>query len=284
MSYDVLKKVINTRKSSQINALKESITVLEKGIYKTCHVCKKAIDNHTLSHNDYTCVHCGSLIRLRAVDRLSMLVDTHSFIERGKGYITLNPFFDNTYDVKILSAKKQSNLDDAFIYGYASIESEPCVIGVFDSTFMMASMGSVVGEKVTKAIEYAYYKKIPLILVIASGGARMQEGMFSLMQMAKTSSALNLLDSAKILYISVLTDPTMGGVSASFALLGDIVLAEPNALIGFAGPRVIEQTIKETLPEGFQRSEFLLEKGFIDQIVERKNMRETLGKLLRMHA
>jgi len=284
MSHAILNNVLKERKNQQKNALKEPVTILEKGVYKQCHVCKKPIDNLTLAHNDYTCVHCGSLIRLKAVDRISMLVDTNSFIERGKGYITLNPFFDNTYDDKLLVAKKQSSLDDAFIYGYATIESEPCVIGVFDSTFMMASMGSVVGEKVTKAIEYAYVKKIPLILVIASGGARMQEGMYSLMQMAKTSSALNLLDSEKLLYISVLTDPTMGGVSASFALLGDIVLAEPNALIGFAGPRVIEQTIKETLPEGFQRSEFLLEKGYIDKIVERRHMRETLGKLLRMHA
>lgn len=284
MSYTILNNVLKKRKTHQKALIKETSTVFEKGQYHQCHRCKKSIDNQTIAYHDYKCVHCGTLIRLKAFDRLFMLVDSNSFIERGKGYITLNPFFDNTYDDKLKIAKKNATLDDAFIYGYATIDSEPCVIGIFDSTFMMASMGSVVGEKVAKAIEYAYFKKVPLILVIASGGARMQEGMYSLMQMAKTSAALNLLDSAGLLYISVLTDPTMGGVSASFALLGDIVLAEPNALIGFAGPRVIEQTIKETLPEGFQKSEFLLEKGFIDQIVERKYLKETLGKLLRLHA
>lgn len=283
MSHAILEKVLVERKKAKKSLMYEPPITLEKGHYHQCHHCKKPIDNTMIEKHDYTCVHCGTLIRLKAYDRLNLLVDAQSFIERGKGFITLNPFFDNTYDTKLKNAKKITSLDDAFIYGYATIESEPCVIGVFDSTFMMASMGSVVGEKVTKAIEYAYHKKVPLILVIASGGARMQEGMYSLMQMAKTSAALNLLDMAGLLYISILTDPTMGGVSASFALLGDIVLAEPNALIGFAGPRVIEQTIKETLPEGFQRSEFLLEKGFIDQIVERKALRETLGKLLKIH-
>jgi acetyl-CoA carboxylase carboxyl transferase beta subunit len=213
----------------------------------------------------------------------SLLADLGTFVEKGHGYITLNPLFQDGYEEKISSYKEKTNLDEAYIYGYCEINGMPTVIGVMDSHFLMGSMGSVVGEKVTKSFEYAIYKKLPIIIFTASGGARMQEGIFSLMQMAKTSAAAWKFAELKQLYISVLTNPTTGGVTASFASLGDIILAEPNALIGFAGPRVIEQTINQKLPKGFQRSEFLEQKGFIDKVVHRDDMKETLGKLLLFH-
>jgi acetyl-CoA carboxylase carboxyl transferase subunit beta len=212
-----------------------------------------------------------------------MTCDPHTFVEKGFGYITLNPLFQEGYEQKIHDYKKRTNMDEAYIYGYAEIHEEPCIIGVMDSHFMMGSMGSVVGEKVTKSIEYALYKKLPLVIFVASGGARMQEGIYSLMQMAKTSGAIRKLHRQGLLYISVLTDPTTGGVTASFASLGDVIIAEPQALIGFAGPRVIEQTIKQQLPEGFQTAEFLLEKGMVDTVVHRHEMRDTLHRLLVMH-
>jgi acetyl-CoA carboxylase carboxyl transferase subunit beta len=204
-------------------------------------------------------------------------------VEKGLGFITLNPLFNEGYDEKIAAYQDKTKLDEAYIYGYGEINGSPCVVGVMDSYFLMGSMGSVVGEKVTKSFEYAMYKQLPIILFTASGGARMQEGIYSLMQMAKTSGAVKKHSEAGLLYISVLTHPTTGGVTASFATLADIILAEPNALIGFAGPRVIEQTINETLPEGFQKSEFLLTKGFVDQVVDRKKMKTTLAQLLTLH-
>ena len=178
---------------------------------------------------------------------------------------------------------EKTKIKEAVKTGFGKIDGIDIAIGVMDGNFMMGSMGSVVGEKITCLIEEAIQKKLPLILFCVSGGARMQEGMISLMQMAKTSSALAKLDESGLLYISVLTDPTTGGVTASFAMLGDIILAEPDALIGFAGPRVIEQTMKQNLPEGFQKSEFLLEHGFIDKIVERKDMKKTLAQILKLH-
>lgn len=179
--------------------------------------------------------------------------------------------------------KEKTKIDEAVKCGICKIEGEDVVLAVMDGNFLMGSMGSSVGERITLSIETAIKKKLPFVMFCVSGGARMQEGIVSLMQMAKTSSALAKLDKAGLLYISVLTDPTTGGVTASFASLGDIILAEPNALIGFAGPRVIEQTIKQKLPEGFQRSEFLLEHGFIDKIVERKYMKSTIANLIRLH-
>jgi len=287
MSFEILKKhlvkeAVPVKKApSKVEPAKIAVP---SGLYEDCPFCKRKLNKEQLEKDLFVCHHCEKPLRLRSVDRILMTVDPGSFNERGKGYITLNPFFDKTYDDKIIENKQKTSLEDAFIYGSARIDSENCVIGVLDSHFMMGSMGSVVGEKVTKAIEYAYLKKYPLIIFVASGGARMQEGIFSLMQMAKTSSALHLLDQAGLLFVSVLTDPTMGGVTASFAMLGDIILAEPKALIGFAGPRVIEQTIKETLPEGFQTSEFLLKKGFIDKIVPRKDLKTVLGRILHYHA
>ncbi len=254
-----------------------------KGLYEKCPQCGKLNNVKKNIENDYICKHCGFLFRMRAIDRIKYILDEDSFIEKGIGYITLNPLFQDGYEEKILSYKKATNLDEAYVYGYGEIFGEPCVIGVMDSYFLMGSMGSVVGEKVARTFEYAIYKKLPVVIFTASGGARMQEGIFSLMQMAKTSSAVAKHSNSGYFYISVLTNPTTGGVTASFASLGDIILAEPQALIGFAGPRVIEQTIKQKLPEGFQKSEFLLKKGFIDKVVDRKDMKKTIANLLRFH-
>jgi len=254
-----------------------------KGLYEKCPSCQRTINMKKNIANDYICKHCGNHFRMRAIDRIKYIVDENTFIEKGIGFITLNPLFQDGYEEKIAKYKKATNLNEAYIYGYGEINGQPCVIGVMDSYFLMGSMGSVVGEKVTRTFEYGVYKKLPVVIFTASGGARMQEGIFSLMQMAKTSAAVSKHSKMRLLYVSVLTHPTTGGVTASFASLGDIILAEPNALIGFAGPRVIEQTIKQKLPEGFQRSEFLLEKGFIDQVVHRKNLKDTLTKILTIH-
>jgi len=254
-----------------------------KGLYEKCPKCNNSINKKTNIENDYICKHCGNHFRMRAIDRIKYIIDDDTFVEKGIGYITLNPLFQDGYEEKIASYKKKTSLDEAYIYGYGKISGEPCVIGVMDSYFLMGSMGSVVGEKVAKTFEYAIYKKLPVVIFTASGGARMQEGIFSLMQMAKTSAAVAKHSNMGLLYVSVLTHPTTGGVTASFATLGDIILAEPNALIGFAGPRVIKQTINQDLPEGFQKSEFLLEKGFLDQVVHRKELKPTLGKILSLH-
>ncbi len=253
------------------------------GLYEQCPKCKETINMKNIVNNDFICKNCGEHFRIRAVDRLKITVDQNSFVEKGHGYITLNPLFQDGYEEKIALYKEKTALDEAYIYGYAEINSIPTVIGIMDSYFLMGSMGSVVGEKVTKSFEYAMYKKLPIIIFTASGGARMQEGIFSLMQMAKTSQAVLKHSKMGLLYITVLTDPTTGGVTASFASLGDIILAEPNALIGFAGPRVIEQTINQKLPEGFQRSEFLEEKGFVDKVVNRHDLKEMLSQLLILH-
>ncbi len=254
-----------------------------EGLYDKCSACGKTLSQKEMIANKLVCPYCHNHFRIRAIDRISMTVDPHTFVEKGLGYITLNPLFQEGYEEKVQNYKDKTKMDEAYVYGYAEIHSEPCVVGIMDSYFMMGSMGSVVGEKVTKSIEYALYKKLPLIIFTASGGARMQEGIYSLMQMAKTSGAIRKLHRQGLLFISVLTHPTTGGVTASFASLGDVILAEPKALVGFAGPRVIEQTIKQSLPEGFQRAEFLLEKGMIDKVVHRHEMRETLHLLLRMH-
>jgi len=285
-------QTINQRKKLKQNVkliheesllVKTSGTDVPSGLYEKCPRCEKTINTKLNIENDYICKHCGYHFRMRAIDRINFVLDQDTFIEKGIGYITLNPLFQDGYEEKISEYKKLTNLDEAYVYGFGQIFGEPCVIGVMDSYFLMGSMGSVVGEKVAKTFEYAIYKKLPVIIFCASGGARMQEGIFSLMQMAKTSAAVARHSNFGYLYISVLTDPTTGGVTASFASLGDIILAEPNALIGFAGPRVIEQTINQKLPEGFQRSEFLMKKGFIDQIVNRKDLKKTLAKLLSMH-
>ena len=288
---DIGKKIKNRK------VLKNRIKVLEekrpfnkqvkmdvpKGLYEKCPQCEKTVNKRDVLENHFVCMHCGHHFRMRAIDRITDLVDRDTFVEKGIGYITLNPLYLDGYEEKVADYKKNTSLDEAYIYGHARIHNQPCVVGVMDSYFLMGSMGSVVGEKVAKTFEYAIYKHLPVVIFTASGGARMQEGIFSLMQMAKTSAAVAKHSKMGLLYISVLTHPTTGGVTASFATLGDIILAEPKALIGFAGPRVIQQTIKQTLPEGFQKAEFLLEKGFVDQVVERKHLKATLSKLLMFH-
>jgi len=226
---------------------------------------------------------CGNYLQLTARKRLETIVDSDSFLEMDQDLRTLNPLAFPGYQDKVESFMNQTGENEAFISGLARIGGEDVAIGVMDSYFMMGSMGSVVGEKVTRLIEVSMEKKLPLIIISASGGARMQEGIYSLMQMAKTAQALARHHEEKLLYISVLTHPTTGGVSASFAMLGDINIAEKDALIGFAGKRVIAQTIKEELPEGFQRADFLLEHGLLDMVVERRHLRDILDRLLKLH-
>ncbi len=256
---------------------------IPEGLYDRCPVCEKTNHVQELIDNLFVCSRCNNHLRLRSYDRVSIIADKNSFVERGRGFITTNPLEIDGYEDKVDALKENTGLEEAYIYGYAEILGEPCVLGVMDSYFLMGSMGSVVGEKVTESFEYAIQQKLPIILFTASGGARMQEGILSLMQMAKTSGEVARFSKKGGLYITFLTNPTTGGVSASFAMLGDIQLAEPNALIGFAGPRVIEQTINQKLPEGFQKSEFLLEKGFVDAIVDRKDQRDFLKRILVMH-
>ncbi len=222
--------------------------------------------------------------RMSARERIKMVIDEGTFIEYDADLIAANPLNFPNYTEKVTQAMENSNENEAVITGEGKIKGEDCIICVMNPNFMMGSMGSVVGEKITRAIEKAIEKRVSIIIFSASGGARMQEGILSLMQMAKTSAALGRLSEEGLLYISVLTDPTTGGVTASFAMLGDIIIAEPGALIGFAGPRVIEQTIRQKLPEGFQSAELLQEKGFIDKIVNRKDMNTFLAKVLKIHA
>lgn len=253
------------------------------GLMKKCNVCKTAVFVEEVKQNNYICPHCQNYFRMHAYRRIQMIADPDSFEEWDKGLQTRNPLQFKGYEEKLDKLKEKTGLDEAVVTGKLNINGIPTVVAVCDGRFMMASMGEVVGEKITRAVEKATEEKLPIIIFACSGGARMQEGIVSLMQMAKTSAVLKRHSDEGLLYISVLTDPTTGGVTASFAMLGDIILAEPGALIGFAGPRVIEQTIGQKLPEGFQRSEFLLEHGFIDAIVERKEMRSTLSKILDMH-
>ena len=253
------------------------------GLMKKCNACKSAVFVEEVKQNNYICPHCQNYFRMHAYRRIQMIADPDSFEEWDKGLQTRNPLQFKGYEEKLDKLKEKTGLDEAVVTGKLNINGIPTVVAVCDGRFMMASMGEVVGEKITRAVEKATEEKLPIIIFACSGGARMQEGIVSLMQMAKTSAALKRHSDEGLLYISVLTDPTTGGVTASFAMLGDIILAEPGALIGFAGPRVIEQTIGQKLPEGFQRSEFLLEHGFIDAIVERKEMRSTLSKILDMH-
>lgn len=225
----------------------------------------------------------GQHPRIGARERIEELIDKDTFVEYDADLKASNPLDFPNYTEKVAIAMQNSGENEAIITGEGKLMGQNCIICVMDSNFMMGSMGSVVGEKITRAIEKAIEKKFPVIIFSASGGARMQEGILSLMQMAKTSAALGRLAEEGLLYISVLTDPTTGGVTASFAMLGDIIIAEPGALIGFAGPRVIEQTIRQKLPDGFQRAEFLQAKGFIDKIVSRKDMRTVLSQILKIH-
>lgn len=261
----------------------EEKPAVPEGLFVKCPECNNNIYKKDLEENNRVCPRCSKNFRIGARERIEMLIDRDTFEEMDIDLLSVNPLDFKGYENKIRAAQEKSELKEAIVTGKGQIHGKNVVIGVMDADFMMASMGSVVGEKITRAVEYATENKLPIILFTASGGARMQEGIFSLMQMAKTSAALAKHNEAGLLYIPVLTDPTTGGVTASFAMLGDIILAEPGALIGFAGPRVIQQTIRQTLPEDFQRAEFLLEHGFIDKIVPRGKMKDTLGNLLKLH-
>lgn len=248
-----------------------------------CPECKREIFKEEAKNLKYVCSGCNYYFRVRVKNRIKMVVDENSFESWFEEMQTENPLNFPGYDEKIADVKEKTKLTEGVMVGKALLRGVPVVIGCIDSRFLMGSMGHVVGERITAAVERATQEKMPVILFCCSGGARMQEGIVSLMQMAKTSAALKKHSEAGQLFISVLTDPTTGGVTASFAMLGDIILAEPKALIGFAGPRVIEQTIGQKLPEGFQRAEFQLEHGFVDAIVERDRLRDTLAKLVKMH-
>ena len=254
-----------------------------EGLLKKCNACKAAIVTEDVKNNYYICPKCHNYFRVHARRRVEMIADEGTFEEWDHGLNAGNPLSFPGYEEKVKALQEKTNLDEAVMTGKAQINGNEVVLGICDGRFMMASMGWAVGEKIARAVERATEEKLPVIIFACSGGARMQEGIVSLMQMAKTSAALKKHSDAGLLYISVLTNPTTGGVTASFAMLGDVILAEPNALIGFAGPRVIEQTIGQKLPEGFQKSEFLLEHGFIDQIVEREEMKEVLASILSMH-
>ena len=253
------------------------------GKWIKCDNCKEILYKEDVRNNYSVCPNCGKHFRLSSRRRISQIIDDGTFEETDSNLQTTDPIKFEGYTQKIKLLEEKTKIKEAVKTGTGKINGINVAIAVMDANFLMGSMGEVVGEKITRLIEKAIKKHLPLIIFCASGGARMQEGMVSLMQMAKTSSALSKLNKAGLLYISVLTDPTTGGVTASFASLGDIILAEPKALIGFAGPRVIEQTINQKLPEGFQRSEFLLEHGFVDRIVERKDMKEELYKILKLH-
>ena len=253
-------------------------------LYKSCPQCKESILFEDLMHNLYVCPHCGHHMKLTARERLRQIVDENSFTELDRRlFLKKEQLAFPGYEEKLSRLQKKTGLQEAVVCGAASIGGFPCAIAVMDSNFFMGSMGQIVGEKITRCIEYATKKKLPLLIFTTSGGARMQEGILSLVQMAKTSAELAKHSDAGLLYISYLTHPTTGGVSASFAMLGDIILSEPDCLIGFAGKRVIASTVKEELPANFQKAEFLLEKGFVDAIVERKDSRDTLRRILKLH-
>jgi len=256
---------------------------IPEGLWVKCENCKEIVYKKEIEKNLKVCPKCNYHFRIGARERLGLIVDEGSFVELNADVVSGDPlgFRDSvSYRDRIREYQKRSGLREAVITGEALINGIPVVIGVMDFSFHGGSMGSAVGEKIVRAVEICLERKVPLVTIASSGGARMQEGIFSLMQMAKTAAAVGKLKESGILYISILSDPTFGGVTASFAMLGDIIVAEPRSLIGFAGQRVIEQTIKQQLPENFQRAEFFLEHGMIDMVVNRKNLKETLWKLI----
>lgn len=284
--HNMFKKMSEREKSVSRTHLRRKPEAPE-GLLRKCNKCGAPILTDEVIQGNYICPKCHGYFRIPAYKRIESIADQDTFEEWDCDMNTengpVNPLEFRGYPEKVEKLREQTGLNEAVVTGKAKINGNPAVLGVCDGRFMMASMGWAVGEKITRAVERATEEKLPVILFTCSGGARMQEGIVSLMQMAKTSAALKKHSDAGLLYITVLTDPTTGGVTASFAMLGDIILAEPGALIGFAGPRVIEQTIGQKLPEGFQRAEFLLEHGFVDQIVKRNEMKEVLGKLIELH-
>src|SRR6266446_1015521 len=257
--------------------------MIAEGLWVKCESCKEIVYRAEVDRAGRVCPKCHYPFRISARERVASLIDNGSFEEREAGLRSRDPLgFKDTkkYTDRLKAARSKTGLEEAVITGLCRIGSYPVAIAVFEFNFLGGSMASVVGEKLTRTIELALQKRVPLLIVSASGGARMQEGILSLMQMAKTSAALARLAAERVPYISLLTDPTTGGVTASFAMLGDLILAEPRALIGFAGPRVIAETIRQPLPDGFQRSEFLLEHGQLDLVVERRELRATLRRIL----
>ena len=257
---------------------------IPKGIMKKCPSCCRPIYTKLLIQNNSVCDECGYHFRMSPKERFKLIMDGGEILECNKDLTTDDPLNFPGYGEKLAKAQEQTGEKEGVVTGKGSIKGIEVMVAVMDSAFIMGSMGTATGEKIVRLFEQATNERLPVIIFTASGGARMQEGIFSLMQMAKISGAVAKHDDAGLLYVTVLTDPTTGGVTASFAMLGDIILAEPGALIGFAGPRVIEQTIGQKLPEGFQRSEFLLDHGFVDHIVARDVMRTTLGRILRIHS
>lgn len=256
---------------------------IPEGLWQKCPNCNEILYSKELEKSGKLCAKCGYHFRVPARERINMTLDEGSFQELNDDLTSANPLNAAGYPEKIIAAREATGINEAVVTGEGVIEGNPVVIAVMDAYFVMGSMGSVVGEKIARAIEHAIERKLPVVIYAASGGARMQEGILSLMQMAKTSGALTRLAEAGLLYVSVLTDPTTGGVTASFASLGDIIIAEPGALIGFTGQRIIEQTIKQKLPEGFQTAEFMLKHGFVDMVVRRPELRPTLAKILSLH-
>lgn len=281
-----LDNVFKKRKIEQEELISEQSEgpKIPTGLLKKCNICKAAIIAGDVKRDHYICPKCGGYFHIPAQVRLAMIVDEGTFEEWNPVMEPVNPMGYKGYPGKLAVLQEKTGLNEAVVTGKGSIGGQKTAIAICDGRFLMASMGYNVGEKITEMVERATRECLPVIIFCCSGGARMQEGIVSLMQMAKTSAALKRHSDAGLLYISVLTDPTTGGVTASFAMLGDIILAEPGALVGFAGPRVIEQTMKQKLPKGFQRSEFLLEHGFVDEIVERPKMKEALTFWLRIHS
>lgn len=276
--------IVDKIKKREATAKKiENKVDIQVGKWVKCDKCKEILYKETVRENYSICPNCGAYFRMHINKRIESIIDKGTYKRFDLDIDTTNPLNLEDYPEKIKNLRKKTGIQEAVGCGTGKINGEDVVICVMDSGFLMGSMGVVVGEKITYSIEKAIELKLPLVIFCVSGGARMQEGIISLMQMAKTTSAISKLNKAGLLYISVLTDPTYGGVTASFASIADIVLAEPKAMIGFAGKRVIEQTIGESLPENFQTAEFLLEHGFIDKIVERKDLKDTIYKLILFH-
>lgn len=276
-------QVYRTRPQEVVQQDEERPNIPE-GIMTKCPKCGRVIYTKLLLTNLKCCDECGHHFKVSAMERFAMLLDDGELYEYDTQVTTINPLGFPGYQEKLAKTQAQTGLVDGIVTGKGLIEGHPAMLGVMDPAFFMGSMGTAIGEKLARLFERATKERLPVIVFTASGGARMQEGIFSLMQMAKVSAAVAKHSEAGLLYITVLTDPTTGGVTASFAMLGDIILAEPGALIGFAGPRVIEQTIGQKLPEGFQRAEFLLKHGFVDRIVQRAQLKQTLAVLLKMHS
>ena len=276
-------KVVKFRAENDNRADKKNKVSIPRDLLFQCPRCGSSMFMDDFVGASKVCTSCGYHARLTAQERLDLTIDKGTFEEYDADMTSKNPIQFDGYEKKIADLQKKTGLRDAILTGECRIRNKHCVIAVMDSHFMMASMGSVVGEKLTRAFERATQKNLPVVVFAASGGARMQEGIVCLMQMAKTSAAVARHSDKGLLYITVLTDPTTGGVTASFASLGDIIIAEPKVLIGFAGRRVIEDTIRQRLPDDFQSAEFLMEHGFVDMIVPRKNLRRTISRLIRLH-